>query len=187
MRKPLGRKHAISATRVQVRPSRIVTLAARSRALCRLLRGGMAYAGSPSDGVLRVFVCAAADGDASVASAARAGFTCAARGARRAAVVVAVDALRSGRARAAAATGRCVADPTSLALLPLLSDVVRDAPAGALDDALRAAVRAAALGARPPHGSKTQAPRTLPDVTALSLATRRAPRIAPWQRRHPVR
>jgi hypothetical protein len=162
-------------------------LAARSRALCRLLRGGMAYAGSPSDGVLRVFVCAAADGDASVASAARAGFTCAARGARRAAVVVAVDALRSGRARAAAATGRCVADPTSLALLPLLSDVVRDAPAGALDDALRAAVRAAALGARPPHGSKTQAPRTLPDVTALSLATRRAPRIAPWQRRHPVR
>ena len=121
------------------------------RALPRLvLRGGMAYAGSPSDGVLRVFVAAAADGDSAVASAARAGFACAARGARRAAVLVAVDALVAGRARAAAASGRCVADPTSLALLPLLSDVVRDAPPGALDDQLRAAVRAAALGARPP-------------------------------------
>ena len=125
--------------------------AVRSRALLRLQRGGMAYAGSHSDGILRVLASAAADADPAVSSAARAGFACAARAARRAAVVVAVEALRAGRARAAAATGRCVADPSSLALLPLLADAVRDAPPGALDDAVRATVRAAALGASAPR------------------------------------
>jgi hypothetical protein len=105
------------------------------------------YESSASDGVLRALAGALADPDASVARAARGGFAAAARAARRPALRVGVEALRCARARAAAATGRCVADPQALALLPLLADAVRDAPPGALDDGVRAAVRAAALGA----------------------------------------
>jgi hypothetical protein len=105
------------------------------------------YGGSASDGVLRALAAALADPDAGVARAARGGFATAARAARRPATLVGVEALRAARTRAAAATGRSVADPQALALLPLLADVVRDAPPGSLDDAVRAAVRAAALGA----------------------------------------